>query len=562
MDLSVSDAASEDAANDASATDAAEDAEPGDAMVGDAGWMFPSDSCAAAFYASGTDHAHPVPAATLASILAACPTLRARIAWQTGSGERVQYDSFTETQVARMEQLYTALVRGDADLGIACPDPATSTYFVGGTRPRATYLTAAQAFDVFAAHVAHAFYLEASRSVDWSLTQLNAAELDELLSSDRYFATIPMLPPDAYAMGYGSWNGIVTAGVDYQLAPRTFATPSLVCDPRDGYRFISGRNSTDSEALLADTARATLESLTLWLSENVIHGDCSTVDCTVPEFKFFLRDRLRVSARYGRITAPLGCHSAQNLMYDLARSVNIPLRAGSMRQTLNDYGYFFYLTHGALVFDFAREHPRVLQHVDDAYAMDITPAMLPREGAGAMTRAEIAHQLFEGLWSTVETLEAFNFEVPDGFPTVVPGDRYASMPGLYEDYSDFGPIITVSMPLAGHEPLDGTAGTVGAWYPAATGQYRLYEDMQVCGNRLVSDYCWFGEGGEAGFTAQMHSQYPGTTYSDAYGIDVNTAALWDRAAECVAALGGCAAAATLRTTIESTYGSNAWIDTL
>ncbi len=90
--------------------------------------------------------------------------------------------------------------------------------------------------------------------------------------------------------------------------------------------------------------------------------------------------------------------------------------------------------------------------------------------------------------------------------------------------------------------------------------YKLHQAMQVCGARLISDYCAFESSGVGAFTTQMNSMYPGTTFAEGYGIVVTGAALWDRAAECVEAVGGCAAATTLRSELEASYGNNTWTD--
>lgn len=547
---------------DASGDDASLDG--GDASLdgGDGGgWTFPTDSCARAFFASGSDPLAPSPAAQLTDILDACPALKSAIMWQTPTGSFVGYDDLGVERTDRIEELYAALVRGDEELGVACPDPTTRTKFSGATHPRATYLTAAEAFDVFAAHVAHVFYVEASRQVDWSLTSMHPLELAELLSSDRYQSIIPILPAEAYAMGYGLWHDLVTAGVDYQLNPRSFAAPGLICDPRDGARFLSGENSTSGESLLASTQQETLANMTLWASENFYHGDCSGPDCDVPEYKFFLRDRLRYSAMHARITVPLGCHSAQNVLYDLARSINIPLRAGSMRQTLNDNDYyFFFMNHGALVFDFAGENPRILQHVDDDYAVDSTPPILLRAGEGAVSRREIAATMFDAMWATRAELEAFNFEVATAFPIVHPGDRYGGMISAYEEYADFGPMVGAWMPVEGHEPLDSTPAVEGANYPAGMAQYTLYQQMQVCGARLVEDYCFYEAGGIESFRTGLATRFRGTTFPEAYDIDTSIEALWARAGECAMAAGGCTLVPVLRDEIEATYGANTWMD--
>ena len=47
---------------------------------------------------------------------------------------------------ANLVGLYAALVRGDEDLEIACPDTNARTFFAAPDRPRATYLSAAEAF--------------------------------------------------------------------------------------------------------------------------------------------------------------------------------------------------------------------------------------------------------------------------------------------------------------------------------------------------------------------------------------------------------------------------------
>ena len=63
---------------------------------------------------------------SLDSRLAGCGRLRSAIVWESATGESSPYDSWTVAQKSRLDEIFQALVREDADLGLSCPDPATS----------------------------------------------------------------------------------------------------------------------------------------------------------------------------------------------------------------------------------------------------------------------------------------------------------------------------------------------------------------------------------------------------------------------------------------------------
>lgn len=330
--------------------------------------------------------------------LSECGRLRSAIVWETAGGEPVPYDGWTATQKDRLDALFQALARGDADLGLSCPDPATSY----SLRPapdggRTIFFTADQAFDVFAAHVAHALHLEATEAVPWSLYRLPGAELAELLSSDRYHSRIlPSTRDDPSDPYYPSH---IRPGRDFQLTYQAYGVTgrALNCDPRIGYRFVRGASSTSGEDLVAGSETQTLARLGRWLADNVAHGGHPEDFTAENRLRHsYLDGRLRAQFRdhgwtsYTLVIAVHGCHSASNLLHDLARSINVPL----LRIFTYDTG-----AHQGLAFRWTRRDPRFLHHLDDLYAVEMNLAF-PLDGRGAVPDAATAERLvFDAHWS-------------------------------------------------------------------------------------------------------------------------------------------------------------------
>jgi len=225
------------------------------------------------------------------------------------------------------------------------------------------YFTADQAFDVYAAQVAHTIHVEVAHLVPWSIQSHPAAELDELLASSAYFARIGKSETTGYPAG-------IVPGRDFQEAPENDALGELNGDPRIGYDFLGGKNSSAHRKLIAETELETLVNLTEWLRENVSHGPMDDQKAHRVALQRWLDERLRAPKGGKTAIAVEGCHSSSKLMVDLARSVNIPLlHARALdNKLLGQGGHFFNRTHGGLVYGWGGKQPRILWHTDEINA--------------------------------------------------------------------------------------------------------------------------------------------------------------------------------------------------
>ena len=96
------------------------------------------------------------------------------------------------------------------------------------------YLTEDQAFAIYAAHVANAIYIEATHRVPWSILAVPHEELRILLASPSYFVRL-----------FGDLQDrppYIDPARAFTLPERIIAGDGLVCDPRVGYRFLSGES--------------------------------------------------------------------------------------------------------------------------------------------------------------------------------------------------------------------------------------------------------------------------------------------------------------------------------
>ena len=299
----------------------------------------------------------PAAGSSLRAWLNQSAVLKERIVWITGDGKELHYDQWPAAMKNRMDAFYRKLATGERDLGIRLPNAAKFKTFK-------VFFTADEAFDMYAAHVAHVLYVEAKRLVPWSIQSRPAAELDQLLASGSYFARIiPSPAPNEYPAG-------IQANRDFQEAPENEDLAELIGDPRIGFDFLSGKTSSPHENLIAKTELETLVNLTVWLRDNVAHGPMDDKQLERVAGQHWLDERLHAFPGGKLAIAIQGCHSATKLMVDLARSVNIPLL--SVRSLDGEKGdkacHFFSRTHGGLVYGWGGPTPRIVYHTDMIYA--------------------------------------------------------------------------------------------------------------------------------------------------------------------------------------------------
>lgn len=362
---------------------------------------------------------------TLERRLSGCQDLRNSILWETATGELRPYDAWTREQKDRLNDLFARILAGVPDLGVRCPNASANLSLTAPIGVPVMFLTAEEAFDLYAAHVAHVFFLEATRAVPWSILDLPALELAELLFSNRYHTRIldTGFAPAPYYPAH------IRPNRDFQQPYRTVLSDvtTITCDPRVPWRFIRGIRSTARRDKLGGTEEETVGNLTLWVARNVGHGGPphdGNRDAWIRRSR--LQDQLRLERReFGATAASLawasaGCHSAANLMHELARGANIPLLCMNTSTSVPGGG-----VHAGLVFRFQRSGTRVMQHADDMYALSLAPIHPVFADGTRVPDAEFARVMLEAMWTRFEDLPRAGYEHPASydFPPLPAWDR-------------------------------------------------------------------------------------------------------------------------------------------
>lgn len=444
--------------------------------------------------------------------------LSSKIVFTNGNGSAYPYSAWSTADRNRLKQLYQNMLSG-APLGVSCPN--LSTQIVG----RKLYSYRAQALDVYMAQVAHAFYVEAAQLVPWSFLGFSSQMLSEFLGSKSLFSTIqPSAAVGAYPTG-------IMVGTDFQSPSRTDSegAPSIVCNPHIGYRLAAGLSTYYGQYLIGPDRESTLMALSVWFAENVGHGGTPTNPVTASK----IEDRLVIRDAGRGVMASNGCHGASNLFYDIARSINLPIVQARMVDqklsypvppTMSPTPGFFQFTHGALVFAWGEPGERVIQHMDDMYAMgNRTWGPIGANGA-QLPYDQAAWTFFNTVWRTPANLVARGFAYESALPWVIPGTGWGlyQRGGGYEDRPDFGRLL-------------------GVWNPEGTDEWRLRnayvydQGYDLCRwQNYLNFYCQSPVGTNSDWTRFVTPPATGPyrTLSD------HTS----HAAACIAAAGSCSAA--------------------
>jgi hypothetical protein len=356
------------------------------------------------------------------SALAACPTLARAIEWEDEPGSLQPYVEWEAARKEQLDDLFQRLLDNRSSLGLSCPD--TSVAMVASSR---VYLTEDQAFGIYAAHVANALYIEAARRVPWSIVGVPHEELRILLASPSYFVRLFGKLSDA--------PPYIDPARAFTLPQRVLVGDGLVCDPRVGYRFLSGASSTAGENLIGATETETLARIGVWMSRDVGHGGAPDLTLEHERQYSYLQDRLKPRAYSTSPVAVMtaGCHSAASFIHDLAKSVNIPLLAVLAYEKPRDlWPPGQALMHQGLLFHWARKDMRVLWHADDFYLANQLAPYFPIDASGRRLAAAAALQLFFDVnFAAPDVLTAHDFEWYDGwttFPERSPGPFFFSEP--------------------------------------------------------------------------------------------------------------------------------------
>lgn len=491
---------------------------------------------------------------TLEERLEGCGWLTEQIIWETGSGERIQYPDWPVEKKDRLNELFDRIMRNERDLGIRCRDPGT--YLRNGEIWTNRFLTEVQAFDIYAAHVAHVFYLEVTRQVPWSILNRPPVELKELLASERYHARI-VAPQNQWSISFGDFRPYQ----DFQLLPERFLDVSTICDPRVGYLFLRGENSSGSLDLLGTTEEETLKNLSLWVARNFIHPN-GDVPLPIPST---LQERLSVVAidreDIRAIVATAGCHTVASTLVDLARSINIPLMSVTYT-TLNPhelaqiqfrgsggFPHFFRLpTHKGLVYNWGT-NPRIIRHTDDLYERRNFPGfLLESDGRRMTSQRELAQRFFDTLWVVPNTLESWGLQHFRNYPQVQSGIDF----GIYNQrgayfHENFGPFL-------GFFRRSGI-GEGNTTSSRLQSRYEYEQKYQLCSWGLFIE--WYCNLSEADFLSRIRGNIE---FESVFSLPVVRTAgdFYNRAAACVTAYGGCSEARGVHQEWLLRLGSNGW----
>ena len=321
----------------------------------------------------------------IAEALEACPMLARAIEWEHERGSLQPYVEWDKARQARLEDLFQRLLDNRSNLGLSCPDTRVAMPFLNNV-----YLTEDEAFGIYAAHVAHAIYLEATRRVPWSIVGVPLDELRILLASPSYFVRLPEKPVEF-------WPHHPDPARVFRLPQRAAFGDGLVCDPRVGYWFLSGATSTAGENLIGATEEETLARIGVWMARDVGHGGDADHVLEHHRQYSYLQDRLkrRAYSPHPWAIMPVGCHSAASFIHDLAKGLNIPLLAVLTSDTPRETWEPFHGNyHQGLIFHSARKDMRLLWHADDFYQATTLSPHFPIDERGRALAPAAALRLF------------------------------------------------------------------------------------------------------------------------------------------------------------------------
>ncbi|MBI4703235.1 MAG: hypothetical protein HY744_19130 [Deltaproteobacteria bacterium] len=238
----------------------------------------------------------------LDKFLDARPLVRDSIIWEEPSAgdtpTRFYYVDWQPKDKQFLSGLFDQLMNKGpfAPLVVSYPKPGAQSIGMD------LYFTRDQAFEVYAAHLAWALYLEAEgvakNMIHWKLMDMTPTEREELLCSYRYHARIkPPVPQKAYPP-------LISPGQSFQPLYENQRRGVLRGDPRVGYKFLAGLSKDhpfQQMNLIGSSMQQTLANITFWMHSAVDHGPGGTASLG----RLLLTERLKpVQAKakpaYGR----------------------------------------------------------------------------------------------------------------------------------------------------------------------------------------------------------------------------------------------------------------------
>ena len=169
------------------------------------------------------------------------PVLKDHMVWVSGDGKRHPFNDWSPAQQQRLDLFYRRLAAGSREMGMHGPSPT----LIDPDSNRA-YFTADQAFELYAATVAHILWVENRHLVPWSIQSRPGPELDMLLASSSYCARIKPASNNTYPAA-------IRAGRDFMELPEHDQLGDLNGDPRIGFDFLTGKTSATHRSLVAES---------------------------------------------------------------------------------------------------------------------------------------------------------------------------------------------------------------------------------------------------------------------------------------------------------------------
>ncbi|QQR79617.1 MAG: hypothetical protein IPJ69_09690 [Deltaproteobacteria bacterium] len=480
-----------------------------------------------------------------------CPQIAHQIVWQRPDGSKVDFEHWTTVQKTRINQIFDRINRNESDLGIRCPHPEDGV----NVELRRIYISENEAFDMYAAHISQAIYLESNRLVPWSLRDNSREENASILDSSQYFSIITR---DGSESHLSIVRSHYSPGTAYRTPAWHYSDDLLSCDPRLPYFFLNGANSATRTNLIQSNQVDTIKSISWWFHKNAYH---TTHPATYyPSFDewvshyIFLQDRLSTTPfmiggdTIQGIVMNSGCHSVANLFLELARGINIPIRIFWVSEQPFTRDIFNYAgLHMGIAFHWTQADYKIVLHADDLYVQN--KSIFPINMGTPMNEAEVQTAFINQVWITPAQAEAWGVRFYRNLPLILPG----------QDVNQTIP------PTPSSQPNNGYFGGYGQMRNSMTGLYSLFSNRrvengyQLCGwNELILTYCDDPTPMKLNFYGEMYTNvnFNYRYTMPALPISRTVDDYLNRAEECVMANGGCDG---LRTSINNEahlFGSN------
>lgn len=219
------------------------------------------------------------------------------------------------------------------------------------------YETHALARDIYFSHVAHVIYLDSNNIVPWKLADYSDNELRYLISSSNIMSMIKLRDgEEVYA--------------NYQFE-QTDASSSIIGNPIVSFNFLKNEPE-EGKSLIGNNQTETIGKLSAWLADYLNHNPGPPYN-----YQSYLRENPYLTDRLRRQTisingeeidvylSPMGCWSASDLIADLLRSVNIPIK--KIKNRIENFSRDRFAVHSGIIYNWQGGGGRYLLHTDSLY---------------------------------------------------------------------------------------------------------------------------------------------------------------------------------------------------